>query len=348
LKRLALIFLSLSSLIGLIGCSNSAGSSNFASDEPVEGGDLNIAMDADPSTLDWMYTGESAARKVGWHIFEGLFALDKDYQAKPLLAEGYKVSDDKTTYTITLRDGLKFHNGKDVKAEDAAASFKRWLKVSSVGKITSTHVGSVETTDDHTLVIHLKDAYSSLLTDLAAPKAAAVVIPASIAEEAGEQPLSNDQLIGTGPFMFDSWKRGNEIGLTRFEDYQARKETDWGGLTGKKTAYLDSIHFKIVNDPQVMLNGLKTRLYDYVQSIPLDLYDVVESTPNAEPATYNNGYSVITPDKSEAPFDDLNVRKALHAALDKEAIAKATYGNEDFYNIDVALYTPNQTALYTD
>ncbi|MDS8902238.1 ABC transporter substrate-binding protein, partial [Streptococcus pneumoniae] len=83
------------------------------------------------------------ARKIGWHIYEGLFALNQDFEAVPLLAEDYEVSEDGKTYTITLREGVSFHNGEPVTAEDAKASIERWLKVSSVGKITNDHVESV-------------------------------------------------------------------------------------------------------------------------------------------------------------------------------------------------------------
>src|SRR5699024_3372891 len=100
--------------------------------------------------------------------------------------------------------------------------------------------------------------------------------------------------------------------------------------------------------PQVMLNGLKTDLYDYIEGIPTDLYEIVKSTPNVDPLTYINGYSTITPDKSQPPFDDLYVRKALHHALDKQAIAKAVYGNELFYELDGALFSPEQEALYSE
>ncbi|MCA0972193.1 ABC transporter substrate-binding protein [Halobacillus litoralis] len=351
MKKLLFLLVSAVALFGLIGCSNSEGSANTESSgndsgEPVEGGELNVAISADPNTLDWMYTGESAARKIGWHIFEGLFALNQDYEAKPLLAESYEVSEDGQTYTINIREGVTFHNGDPVTAEDAVASLNRWLKVSSVGEITNEHVESVEAVDEHQLKIELNKAYTSLLSDLAAPKSSAVVIPKSIAEAAGEQPLTRDQLIGTGPFQFDSWKRGDEIVITKYEDY-ASKEGETSGLTGAKTAYLDAVHFKVVKDPQVILNGLKTDLYDYGEGIPLDLYEVIETTPGIEAETSNNGYSILTTDKSEGPFEDIKVRQALNAALDKETIAKATYGNEDFYGLDGALFTPNQTAFYS-
>lgn len=349
MKNIIFLLISLFALISLAGCSGSEASTenSGAGSEPVEGGELNVAIGADPNTLDWMYTGESAARKIGWHVYEGLFALNQDYEAVPLLAEDYQVSEDGKTYTINLREGVTFHNGEAVTAKDAAASIERWLKVSSVGKITNEHVESIEADEDLQLKIQLNKTYSSLLSDLAAPKSAAVILPATVAEAAGEQPLDHDQYIGTGPFQFDSWKRGDEIVLAKYEDYASRTD-ETSGLTGEKKAFVDAIHFKIVKDPQVVVNGLKTGLYDYGDDIPLDLYEVIENTPNIEADTSTNGYTVLTPDKSEAPFDDVLVRQALNAALNKEAIAKATYGNEEFYELDGALFTPNQTALYSN
>src|SRR5699024_12154868 len=94
--------------------------------------------------------------------------------------------------------------------------------------------------------IKLNEVYSSLLTELAAHKSSMTVMPADIAEEAGEKPLEQDQLIGTGPYKFKEWGKGEEIVLGRFEDYAARDEEDWGGLTGKKEAYFDELHFQIV------------------------------------------------------------------------------------------------------
>lgn len=149
-------------------------------------------------------------------------------------------------------------------------------------------------------------------------------------------------------YQFDNWSRGSEIVLTKFEDYAARDETDLGGLTGEKVAYFDKLDFQIVKDPQVAINGIKTDLYDYALSIPNDLYDVVETDPSIDPVSYINGYSTITPDKSEPPFDDIKVREALNLALDKEAIAEATYGNSDFYSFDGALFDPEQTKLYSE
>ncbi|SIT72991.1 ABC transporter substrate-binding protein [Edaphobacillus lindanitolerans] len=357
MKRSYLLVIALLFAILLVGCegsgdSNASGdkksdSKNQASEEPVKGGTVKVAFGADPDTLDWMSTGASPTRDVSWHIFETLFALDQDFQAKPMIAEGFEKSDDEKVYIITLRKDVKFHDGSTVSADDVVASINRWRTVSSVGTIADEYIESVKALDELTVEIKLNEVYNAFISDMTAPKSALMIIPKEIAEAAGEKPLTPKQYIGTGPYKFESWERGNQIVLTRFDDYSAREEEDWGGLTGKKVAYFDEIKFLIVKDPQVMINGLKTGIYDYAETIPPDLYQVVESDPNIDPVTYINGYTVTTPDKSEPPFDDLKVRQALNHALNKEVIAESAYGNKDFYSMDGALFDPEQTELYS-
>ncbi|HLR51559.1 MAG TPA: ABC transporter substrate-binding protein [Candidatus Avamphibacillus sp.] len=339
-------------MIDLIGCNKESASENIGTgqpgEDPVEGGTFKVAIGSEPDSLDWMYISATATRDIAWHIFENLFALDKDFKARPMIAEGYEISNDETTYTITLRDDVLFHNGAAVSADDVVASIERWREVSSVGSITSEYIDQVQAIDKNTVEIKLNEVYNALITDMAAPKSALMIIPAEIAEDAGDKPLKQEQLIGTGPYKFDSWDKGTEIVLSRFDDYASREETDWKGLTGVKTAYADKIEFQIVKDSQVMVNGLKTGLYDYVQNISPDLYDMIESDTNMDPVTYMNGYEIISVDKSEAPFDDFKVRQALNHSLDKKSIAKGVYSNEQFYDLDGALFTPEQGELYSE
>lgn len=351
---LLLFVISLFSIIGLSGCVDDTTDTTDKSDksesigEPTSGGTLEVAFASDPDTIDWMYTGATATRDVGWHIFETLFALDNDFAVKPMIAESFDTNEEGTVYTIAIREGVNFHDGTVVTADDVVASIERWRVVSGVGKIASEHIDEVTANSEFEVEIKLKEPYHLLLADMAAPKQALMIIPAAIAEEAGEQPLVPEQLIGTGPYQFEKWERGNEILLSRFDDYAAREEKDWGGLTGEKIAYYDEVKFLIVKDPQVRINGLKTGLYDYAENISADLYEVLENTPSLEPVTYMNGYSTVIFDKSEAPFDDLKVRQALNHALDKQTIAEATYGNEQFFSLDGALFVPEQKALYSD
>ncbi|MEW9674597.1 ABC transporter substrate-binding protein [Lentibacillus sp. L22] len=338
-------------IIGLIGCSKDSNSQNADKETdgtPVKGGELNVAIGSEPDSLDWMYISATATRDIAWNMFETLFALDQDFGAKPMIAKDYKLSDDEKTYTIQLRKGVKFHNGATVTADDVVASIERWEKVSSVGKITGKYIKRVKAIDAYTVEIKLKEIYHAFVSDMTAPKSALIVIPEEIANEADDKPLKQNQLIGTGPYQFEKWDKGNEIVLTRFDDYTAREETDWNGLTGEKVAYLDKLNFQIVKDPQVMVNGLKTGIYDYVESIPADLFDVIDANAELDPVTYMNGYNIISMDKTEAPFDDIKARQALQYALDKKSIAQAAYGNEQFYSFDGALFDPEQGELYSD
>lgn len=341
------VFSLILSACGGDGQSSKAEEENNEAGEKQSGGTIDVAYTSEPDTLDIMANASSPTRDIAWHIFETLVALDKDFAVRPMIAEDYSISDDQKVYTFTIREGVNFHDGTTVAAEDVVASLERWRLVSTVGKTAGQYIEEVKELDERTIEITLNQIYNGFLDDLAAPKTGLVVIPKEIAEGAGEKPLIPEQLIGTGPYKFEKWERGSEIVLTKFEDYSPREETDWGGLTGKKEANLDQINFLIVKDPQVKLNGLKTDLYDYAHGVPTDLYEVVEAIPNTNAVTYINGYSTITPDKSEPPFDDLKVRQALQLALNKEEIAKSTYGNEDFYTMDGALFDPTQTELYT-
>jgi len=353
LKHTLQLFTILILSLALTACGSDSSSDktkkeNAEAVEKQTGGILDVAYNSEPDTLDLMSNASSPTRDIAWHIFETLVALDKNFAVKPMIAEDYSVSDDQKDYIFSIRKNVNFHDGTTVSAEDVVASIKRWRLVSSVGKTASQYIEKVKALDDLTVEITLNQVYNGFLDDLAAPKTGLVIIPKEIAEEAGEKPLIPEQLIGTGPYKFEKWDRGSEIVLTKFDDYSKREETDWGGLTGKKEANLDQINFKIVKDPQVKLNGLKTDLYDYAQAIPTDLYEVIEKTPNTKAVTYINGYTMLIPDKSEPPFDDLKVRQALQYALNKEEIAQSTYGNKEFYKMDGALFDPIQTELYTD
>lgn len=353
IKYISSVLLGLLLLVGVTACGSgeSKGGENSKSAEVSEedkaGGTLNIAVSAEPDSIDWMYTGATPTRDVGWHIFETLFALDRDYQVQPMIAKDYEISDDQKTYTIKLREDITFHDGTSLVIEDVTASIDRWQKVSAVGKNASNYIEEIKIIDEATIEINLNQVYNSLLADFAAPKQALAIIPAEIAEEAGENPMTPEQIIGTGPYKLEDWNRGKEIILTKNIDYTAQKD-NLGGVAGKKEAYIDELKFIIVKDPQVMVNGLKTGIYDYIESISPDLYEVVKSQPDVEPITYINGYTTLTPNKKNEFLADVKNREAVNLALDNETIAKSVYGNDDFYGMDGALFDPDQGNLYSD
>lgn len=141
----------------------SAAASGAATSEEV----LRLRMNGDINTLDPIATTNFTIRNAAYLIYDELFALDADYQVQPQMAEGYSVSDDKLVYTITLRDGLMFHDGTAVTAADAVASLERWGKVDGLGKILFSKMASIAATDDKALVITMSEPWGQVLQALA-------------------------------------------------------------------------------------------------------------------------------------------------------------------------------------
>ena len=108
-----------------------------------QGGTLKVATVGEPPNLDVMTMPADLVTMIGQHIFEQLFAFDEKYDVKPMLAQSYKASPDSKTYTIQLRQGVKFHNGQEMTSADVVASLTRWTKVSSRGKIASQSIESI-------------------------------------------------------------------------------------------------------------------------------------------------------------------------------------------------------------
>lgn len=314
---------------------------------PKKGGTIDAAVNTDAPTIDWTSSTATITRAVAWHIFEPLFAFDKTYVARPMVADGFEMSDDKKKYTIKLRKGLKFHDGTPVTADDVVASIKRWGAISGGGQETLKHIDQITASGDTTVEITLKNVFTPLIANLADPKQSLIVIPAKIAEAAGKKPLEDDQLVGTGPYKFEKWTRGQQISLKRYDGYSSRSE-DWGGLAGKKTAYLDTIRMNVVKDQQVRLNQLQADEAQYSIELSLDAYKSLQSMDNVEPVVIpSSAWLSLIFNKARPPFNDVRMRQAANYALNKKEIGKAAYGDDRFWKADGSIFFPEQKDLYT-
>ena len=141
----------MSSALVLAGCSGGSGSDK--GDSGSSSGtkeELHVAISANPPSLDQQSINSNIVGGIGVHVYESLFAMNKDYEPTPVLAESYTVSDDGMTYTIKIRQGVKFHNGEEMTADDVVASMNRWIEVSA--KANTLIGGSVfEKVDDYTV-----------------------------------------------------------------------------------------------------------------------------------------------------------------------------------------------------
>jgi peptide/nickel transport system substrate-binding protein len=248
------------------------------------------------------------------------------------------VTDKGLRHTITLRKGVKFHNGKEMTSADVVPSLRRWGRVASIGRSLWKYVESVDAKDPSTVVISLKQPSASLIYGLSEPHAA--VYPKESIDAAGEGQLK--EFIGTGPYRFVEHKPDRHIKLARFKDYSARAEPP-SGFGGKRTAWLDEILFLTVPDTAVRLAGVETGEYHHAMFVKQDSYDRVKALPALEPRIVKpRGWAVAVLNHKAGPMMQKKLRQAVQAALDMEPILAAGFGSRDFYRLDPGLFFPEQ------
>ncbi|HEY3067136.1 MAG TPA: ABC transporter substrate-binding protein [Methylomirabilota bacterium] len=312
-----------------------------AQNAPKAGGVFKAAMIGEPPTLDLHTTTAVITQQITWHIYEGLYTYDKNYNAVPFLVEGHTVSDQGRTYTFKLRRGVKFHNGKELTSADVVASLKRWGKASTPGKSVFRDVEGVDAKDPYTVVMYLKEPLGALIMGLARPNAGAVIYPKEVVDAAGEGQIK--QFIGTGPYRFVEHRPDRHVKLARFKDYVARTDAPDGGFGGKRTAYLDEILFIPVPDVAVRLAGVETGEYHYGQQIQQDQFDRVKAMRDVVPGIIKpSAWSTAVLNHKQGLMTDKRIRQAFQAALDMEPIMAAGFGNKAFYRLDPGLHFVEQ------
>lgn len=340
-KRLAVATI-MAATIALTGCSS--GTSSNSSGQIVEGGEIHVAWNAQPTTLDPIATTGYTTRDIDNNVFEGLVALDADSTPQPMLAESWNVSDDYKTFTFTMRQGVKFQNGDTMETSDVVDSINRWISDSSVGK--RFQGSTVTATDDHTVQIVTPTTMANAIDLLARPTQPLVIMPSeSIATKQGSTGVTD--LIGTGPYKISEWKQDQYIKLEKFDDYSSLT-TPSSGLAGAKTPHVDTIYFDIVTDASTRVSGVQTGQYDAAVEIPSDSVGQVESDPNISVVTASTIFDGLVFNKKEGVFQSQDLRKAVQTALDHEAILTASRGSSEFFTLNGALNTAEQTAWYTD
>ncbi len=305
-KKLLALFLALV-MVGAVlpGCGDGSKDpggqgNNGKTGEPVKGGEITIgiAQDLDDS-LDPHQTVAAGTREVLFNIFEGLVKPNSDGEMIPAVAEKYTLSEDGTTYTFTLREGVKFHNGQTVTAEDVVYSIKRCAAVPEGQEkplvAAFSAVKSVEALDEKTVAVTIAQRDLEFISYMTA-----AIIPADYENQ-------DTAPVGTGPFRFVSRTPQQDFVMERFEDY-------WGA-----PAWLDKVTYKICENADALvmnLNGGSIDLCAHLTSAQASQlnqnFQVLEGTMNLVQAIYLNNQA--------KPFDNQLVRQALCYAIDRQGI----------------------------
>ncbi|MEP2891682.1 ABC transporter substrate-binding protein [Tateyamaria sp.] len=267
--------------------------------------DITVAMQLEPPHLDPTSAAAGAIDSVLYsNVFEGLTRFMGDGSVVPGLAKSWEISDDGLTYTFSLRDGVTFHDGTAMDAEDVKFTLDRILAEDSANaqKALYAAISSVEVVDPKTVRLTLSEPNGNMLFNLAWGDAV-IVAPESI-ENIKQQP------IGTGPFKFDSWTQGDSIQISQYAEY-------WGDQPA-----LTEATFKFISDPTAAFGAMMAEDVDAFVGFPApENLPQFEADPRFQVLTGSTeGETILSTNNKQAPFDDLRVRQALAHAIDRQAI----------------------------
>ncbi|HBS50199.1 MAG TPA: ABC transporter substrate-binding protein [Rhodobacteraceae bacterium] len=267
--------------------------------------DITVAMQLEPPHLDPTSAAAGAIDSVLYsNVFEGLTRFMGDGSVVPGLAESWEISEDGTVYTFTLRDGVTFHDGTTMDAEDVKFSLDRARAEDSVNaqKALFAGIDSVEAVDPQTVRVTLKEPDGNFLFNMAWGDAV-IVAPESI-EGIKQQP------VGTGAFTFSEWVQGDRIVLERNPDY-------WG-----EAPALERATFKFISDPTAAFAAVMAEDVDVFSGFPAP-----ENLPQFEADARfqvlvgsTEGETILAINNEQPPFDNVKVRQAVAHAVDRQAI----------------------------
>jgi peptide/nickel transport system substrate-binding protein len=286
------------------------------------GGVINISLNADPPKLDPAQSSAFVDRQVLNNLCDKLFDLGPDGKIVPMLVTGSQISEDKLTYTFTLRDGVKFHDGTDLNADAVKFNLTRDMAPSSPRLNELTLVKSVDVVDPKTIKITLKEPFApflSILTDRAG-----MIVSPTAAQAEGDNFLQKP--VCSGPFKFQDRVKGDHITLVRNENY-------WRPGLPKA----DKLVYKIFTDANTALVNLRSGQVDMTDVLPAKEVPGLAADKNF--AVVNKpglGYQGIWLNVKQAPLDKKEVRQAINMLIDRDALVKvvfsglATPGNSAF------------------
>ena len=314
-----------------------------------------IARAQDSRVLRYVYSGYGVVQLdplattvyqtlvLGLQVFESLYSVDETLTPRPQMASGHVVENDGKRWVVTLRDGLRFHDGERVLARDCMASVNRWMKRDLTGRMLAQRLDAIEAPDDRTIVFRLKRPFPQLgfVLGKASPNLMAVM-PSRLAATSADEPIS--ELIGSGPFRFiaSDFSANSLAVLARFEDYQPRNEPP-SGMAGARIAKVDRVEWRAIPEPATQAAALKTGEIDWI-SMPIpDVIPGLRQSRNVVVQVVDRfGMSPwLRPNHASGPTANVGVRRAIMAALDgKEILAAAGSDEPDLVSAPIGVFCP--------
>lgn len=272
--------------------------------------ELIVAAEQEPVGFDPHKVPAASSARIYALVYDTLTKLDENLNLIPHLAEKWETSDDGKTITVTLAGGVKFHNGKDLTAEDVKYSFERILNpdTGSVAKSYFASLESVEVKDPATVVFHLKHPDAAFMANTSSATTAIVPV--------GAGDLTTETA-GSGPYMLEKYESGQYVLMRKNPNYFKPE-------LGK----FETIKFQIMKDEAERLAAIRAGKVD-ISSVSADSATLLKKSQGVEVKSYQSlEYSYLGINVKKKPFDDPRVRQAISYAVDRNQIVQTVWKGE--------------------
>ncbi|HEX6792313.1 MAG TPA: ABC transporter substrate-binding protein [Casimicrobiaceae bacterium] len=280
---------------------------------------LKFIPQADLRILDPITTTAYITRNHGYMVYDTLFATDAKFQVQPQMVDKYEISKDQLTYTFTLRDGLKFHDGQPVRSADCIASVERWAKRDALGQKLAEATQSWKAVNDKTFTLTLKRPFPLTLEALAKPSSnVPFIMPERIAKTDAFTNITDPT--GSGPFKFvkEEWVPGNKVVYVKNTDYVPRKEPpSWAA--GGKVVKVDRVEWIYIPDSATAAAALNAGEVDWWEQMPPDLIPVLAKNKSVKVENIDplGSMGLLRFNFLYPPFNNQKMRQALLYVIDQ-------------------------------
>ena len=293
-------------------------------------GVLRFVPYADVASIDPTWSTAYAVRTHALAVFDTLYGVDERMDPQPQMAAGHVVGDDGRRWTITLREGLVFHDGSRVLARDCAASLKRWGVRDAFGQALMAATDELSAPDDRTLVFRLKKPFPLLAAALARPSTLIpIIMPARLA--ATDPFRQIPEAIGSGPFRYVADERvpGARHVYARHAAYLPREGTP-SFTAGPRRALLERVEFTVMPDPAVAVAALQSGSVDWIEQPLIDLLPVLKRSRDlvVETKDPTGMCAIVRLNHVQPPFDNPAIRRVILKSVDQADCMTAVAGND--------------------
>jgi peptide/nickel transport system substrate-binding protein len=309
---------------------------------------LRFIPHADLASLDPMWTTADIARNHGNMVYDQLYGFDAAFVPHPQMLAGHTIEDDGTTWLLTLRDGLKFHDNTPVLARDCAASIKRWGVRDAYGSALLRRVNEIATPSDRIIRVRLKKPFTLLPEALAQPNC--VIMPERVAQTDPNTQITDPT--GSGPFRFVADERlsGSRSVYARFDRYVPRTDGEVSFLAGPRIVHVDRAVWTYQPDFATSAAALNNGEFDWWENPPIDLIGMLRKNPALTVEVKNKMGSIgcIRFNHLFPPFNNVAIRRLVLACVSQETFMQAVAGAKpELYSVNVGLFTPGMPMATT-